>query len=99
MLDILKIEDIENEEQRKIAKLIGIKAYIELVKYFGGSSIYILKEHSLVKDIRDKKIRQEFNGSNYSTLAKKYKLTDRSIREIINNKELDGQISFDFKTP
>lgn len=97
MLEKLKIEDIQSQEQKQIACIIGIDAYIRLVKSFGGTSVYILKEDSLIKDIRDKNIRNEFNGSNYMYLAKKYNLTDRTIREIVDNKRLlDGQIKFEF---
>ena len=95
MLDRLTIEDIINDEQKQIAEIIGIDAYIKLVRNFGGTSIYIWKQDSLIKDIRDKKIRSEFNGSNYSLLAKKYNLTDRTIRDIVDNRALDGQIKFD----
>lgn len=95
MLDTLKIEDIQNEEQKYIAELIGIASYVKLVKEFGGTSIYILKEDSLIKELRDKKIREEFKGGNYSALAKKYNLTEMTIRNIINdNCKLNGQISF-----
>lgn len=95
MLDKLTIEDIENIEQREIAEIIGIDSYIKLVKNYGGTSIYVLKEDSLIKDIRDNKIREEFNGGNYVYLAKKYNLTENSIRNIVNKKELDGQIKFE----
>ena len=64
MLDKLTIEDIKNEEQKNLAIIIGIDAYINLVKNYGGTNIYILKSDSLIKDIRDKKIRSEFNGYN-----------------------------------
>ena len=97
MLDKLTIEDIKNEEQKNLAIIIGIDAYINLVKNYGRTNIYILKSDSLIKDIRDKKIRSEFNGYNYRYLAKKYNLTDRAIREIVNSDYIDGQISFDLK--
>lgn len=96
MLDKLTINDIENKEQKAIAEIIGIEAYISLVRQYGGTSIYVLKEDSLVKDIRDKMIRAEFNGGNYVYLAKKYNLSDRTIRDIIgNSNRLEGQISFE----
>ena len=97
MLDKLTIEDIKNEEQKNLAIIIGIDAYINLVKNYGGTNIYILKSDSLIKDIRDKKIRSEFNGYNYRYLAKKYNLTDGAIREIVDCRQLEGQISFDLK--
>ncbi|MGP1599369.1 Mor transcription activator family protein [Peptoanaerobacter stomatis] len=60
----------------------------------GVTSIYVHKEDSLIRGIRDNIIRSEFNGYNYSYLAKKYKLTDRTIRDIVDNK-IEGQVSFE----
>lgn len=94
MLENLNIEDIQNEEQRHLAQTIGISAYISLVKEYGGTSVYVFKEDSLTKAIRDEKIKKEFNGSNYSYLARKYNLTDQRIRAIVGSDELEGQISF-----
>ncbi|MGP1569026.1 MAG: Mor transcription activator family protein [Peptoanaerobacter stomatis] len=96
MLDKLTIDDIANDEQKALAQVIGIDSYIKLVEEYGGTSIYILKEDSLIKDIRDNIIRSEFNGYNYLYLAKKYNLTENSIRNIVNKRELDGQIKFEF---
>lgn len=96
MLDKLTLNDIENKEQKAIAEIIGIEAYISLVRQYGGTSIYVLKEDSLVKDIRDKMIREEFDGGNYVYLAKKYNLSETSIRNITNNNyTYKYQISFD----
>ncbi|MGP1599370.1 hypothetical protein [Peptoanaerobacter stomatis] len=36
MLDKLSIEDIDNKEQKTLAEIIGIEAYISLVKHYGG---------------------------------------------------------------
>lgn len=94
MLEQLKIQDITNDEQRYIANTIGIDAYVRLVEEFGGTSIYILKKDSLIRSIRDNLIRSEFNGSNYSSLAKKYNLTDMTIRNIVDNNPLSTQIKF-----
>lgn len=95
MLNKLRIDDIVNDEQREIAQILGIESYIKLVEHFGGTSIYILKKDSLIKDIRDNKIRDEFNGCNYVYLAKRYNLTENTIRYIVNKRELDGQIKFE----
>ena len=47
-MDSIKIQlsDLRGE-QREIAQAIGIKAYIELVKLYGGSNIYIAKMYKL----------------------------------------------------
>lgn len=90
----LSIDDIKNEEQRLLAETIGIKAYISLVRMYGGSSVYVYKEDTLTKNIRDEKIKGEFNGSNYSYLAKKHNLTEQRIRAIVNGYDEYEQIKF-----
>lgn len=96
----LKIEELR-EEQQQIAEVIGVEAYLMLTKRFGGTSIYIAKaEEILQRKSRDEKIRNEFNGSNYSQLATKYGLTEVWIRTIvydkaeeIKKKPIQGQMS------
>lgn len=84
-------------EQKAIAEVIGMEAYIKLAKVYGGcDSIYIAKIDKLQNAKRNKKIVSEFNGYNYQTLAEKYGLSTRMIREIINDYQkngLPGQIS------
>lgn len=72
-------------EQRDLAEVIGLKSYIELVKIYGGTTIYIAKYDKIKNMNRDRKIIQEFNGYNYKYLAIKYNLSDRAVREIISN--------------
>ena len=70
-------------EQREIAQAIGIKAYIELVKLYGGSNIYIAKMDKLFCIKRDAEIIRHFNGENYTSLAKQYGLSERAVRTIV----------------
>lgn len=95
MLDDLR------EEQKQIAEVIGVDAYLELTRAFGGTSIYIAKAEEIVKRAdRDRQIREEFNGNNYSQLALKYGLTEVWIRNIVYDKAaeikrrpLEGQMN------
>ena len=83
--------------QRAIAEVIGMEAYIKLSKAFGGDdSLYVAKFDRLANMQRNKKIISEFKGYNYQQLADKYGLSVRMIREIIsdyNKTPLDGQLS------
>lgn len=96
----LTLDDLR-EEQRQIAEVIGLDAYLELTRVFGGTTIYIAKAEEIVKRAdRDRQIREEFDGSNYAQLAVKYGLTEVWIRNIvydkaqeIKRKPMDGQIS------
>lgn len=83
--------------QRAIAEVIGMEAYIKLSKAFGGDdSLYVAKYDKLENIKRNKQIIDEFNGYNYQMLADKFNLSVRMIREIIadfNRKPLKGQLS------
>ena len=67
----IEMTDLEGE-QREIAECIGIDAYRTLAQTYGGSSIYIAKIASILKDARDRRIRREYNGCNAHALAIKY---------------------------
>jgi len=71
------------EEQQYVIKLIGFDAYKKLVLNYGGCSIYICHPSTLEKFERNSKIYSEFSGSNYKALAKKYHLSENTIRNII----------------
>ena len=78
----IQLSDLRGE-QREIAQAIGIKAYIELVKLYGGSNIYIAKMDKLFCIKRDAEIIRHFNGENYTSLAKQYGLSERTVRTIV----------------
>lgn len=100
LLDKVVMDNLD-EEQRSLAELIGLENFKNLVKAFNGTSIYIPKTESVEKAVRDKMIREEFNGANYKELAFKYGLTETWIRTIVldetkkfKSRQIDGQISF-----
>ena len=103
LLDHVEMESLD-EDQKKIAELVGMEGFRNLVRTFGGTSIYIPKVESLEKTVRDQRIREEFDGSNYKELAMRYGRTETWIRSIvldkireIREKPLEGQMSiFDY---
>ncbi len=85
----LTLDDFK-EEQRRIAETVGVEAYLKLTRVFGGTNIYIAKAEEVVKRAdRDRKIREEFDGSNYAQLALKYGLTEVWIRNIVHDKAVE----------
>lgn len=84
-------------DQKELAEIIGIEAYRKLVANYGGMSVYICKAETVLRELRNAEICNSFNGFNYRELAKKYNLSEKTIREIISSRDaepLDGQISF-----
>lgn len=83
MLEELTLEDIP-KTHKDIAEQIGVDAFKKLVGLVGGSSLYIPKEASLTRPIRNRIIRSKFNGD-YKALARKYDITETQVRNIIDN--------------
>lgn len=85
ILNQITIEDF-NEPFDEIATLIGVDNTIKIIRYVGGSTIYVPNLKFIIAEKRKNNIRQEFNGYNISELSKKYNLSTRWIREVLKSK-------------
>jgi Mor family transcriptional regulator len=74
------------EAYQDIAQIIGIEATLQLSEYLGGTRFYFRKIDGLLMDKRDERIRKEFNGGNHVELARRYRLTETRIRDILSRK-------------
>lgn len=94
----LTLEQIPEGLYREIAEAIGVGNFVKLTQLVGGSTIYLPKTESVVRPVRDAKIREEFNGYNHMELAKKYDVTERWVRQLCGDGHAEGQLSlFDFQ--
>lgn len=82
MLEYLTQNDVP-DSIKDIVDVIGIDAFKDLVKLAGGSLVYIPNENNLVKPIRNRRIKEEFNGS-YKDLSMRYGISEIQVRNIIN---------------
>lgn len=82
LLNELELEDLQGD-QRDLAELIGMEAYINLICDWGRDNVYIGKCDRVLKQKRNERIRAEFTGRNIRQLAAKYKLGERSIYNIV----------------
>lgn len=78
--------DMLSKDQYDLAECIGVPAYAQLVRAYGGCNIYIGKRDVAEKAVRDALIRKEFDGSNMKQLARKYAVATNTIRLIVSNK-------------
>lgn len=99
VLDELHLEGL-SEGQQEVAELIGLDNFKKLMEVYGGVYIYIPKTDKLDRMERNECIRADFDGYNFRELAKKYDLTEVSIRNIVSDKvrelrtrPMDGQLS------
>jgi Mor family transcriptional regulator len=83
------------DEYQHIAGIIGVEATLNLSEYLGGTRFYFRKLDGLLMDKRDERIKKEFTGFNHIELARKYKLTETRIRDILRGKSQQTDL---FKT-
>lgn len=76
------------QDIRWLSELVGMEHFVKILDMAGGETIYFPKRESLERPLRRQAIRQEFDGYNYHQLARKYGLTERSIRHIIKQGEV-----------
>jgi len=82
-----------NYEFKELIDSIGIKKVQKIVNIFYGEIVYFPKIKETCKDKIKNKIIKEFNGHNYTQLAKKYGYTERRIRDIVKSINRDNKIS------
>lgn len=89
------------EPYETIARIAGVSAAVEIAKIFGGEQIYFAKYETVCRPLRNAKLRSEFNGYNFKTLARRYGMTEMGVRKILTddyikekqNEPLPGQVS------
>ena len=84
MLNRVKLEDVP-EGYRDLVDVIGLEAFKNLVRYMGGSMLYVPVESRVTVNARNRLVRSAFKGD-YKSLAAAYNLSECHLRRIIRNK-------------
>lgn len=83
-MDKVILDDI-HESYIDIVNIIGIKNFIELSGFYGGSSLYIPMKKNIAIPCRNRLIKEKFNGINYRDISKEFNVSINQIRNIVNN--------------
>ena len=92
----LTLEMLPEGMYKQIAEGIGISNFYKLTEIIGGATVYIPKPESITRPVRDARIKAEFNGYNHQDLARKYRVTERWVRQLCGDGKMEGQLEFDF---
>lgn len=71
---------------KKIAEEIGADNFLKLAVLVGGSTFYIPQAESILRPLRNQKIKEEYNGYNSAELAGRYGITQRQVQQIVQQK-------------
>ncbi|EPY2709760.1 transcriptional regulator [Vibrio cholerae] len=63
---------------------LALHLVFKLMEYGNGVQFYLPKPDSIVKTIIKKMMKNDFNGSNYVELAKRYQCSTNYVRRVIN---------------
>lgn len=71
---------------KSIAEEIGADNLLRLAMLVGGSTFYMPQAESILRPLRNQKIKEEYNGYNSAELAQRYGVTPRQVQHIIQQK-------------
>jgi len=65
-------------------EIVGEEKFLEIIRMYGGSNLYIPTYKSVIRSSRNREIAKRYNGVNASQLAREYGITVNQIRNIVN---------------
>ncbi len=81
----IKMEDIP-DNMISMVEIIGMDNFVEITRVYGGDILYIPSYKSLKKQVRNRKIKTEYDGRNSKELSKNYDLSVSQINRIVRIK-------------
>ena len=90
ILSAVTMEDLQ-EQHREIAECIGLPAFKELIRTFGGQSIYIPQAREAARLHTYRMIRQEYDGTNIKGLSRKYGVSESTVYNVVRDQLRTGQ--------
>ncbi len=79
----LKSEDIP-DKFHSLVDIIGIDKFIEILKIYGGDSLYIPTYKSIIKVKRNEEIKIKFNGFNLREISREYDISVSHAKRILD---------------
>lgn len=71
-------------EFKVLCRVLSAEQLKEILHHFKQTTIYFPKLENVSKFLRDKAIHEEFNGENHFDLSRKFGLTTRAVRKILD---------------
>lgn len=80
------------ETLREIADLCGVENALKIAKKFGGTRPYIPKLDDITREVRDARIREEYDSGKYTIerLATRHRLCIRQISYILGEEPTEA---------
>lgn len=79
----VKIDDVI-DSLALMYDIVGEEKFLEIVKMYGGSNVYIPTYKSVIRNYRNREIISKFNGVNAAQLSREYGISVTHIKNIVN---------------
>lgn len=79
-------DDTQADVVRELIDIVGYDNTVKLVSYFGGTAVYVPKIDRAFRALRNRKIQSEFDGFNCKYLARKFGVSESTIRLIVGGR-------------
>ena len=89
----LTVEMLPEGLQKQIAETIGVDKLLLLSELLGGTTLYWPQLDTVLRPVRERRIKQEFNGYNYDALATKYGISAKWVRQLCGAPYAEGQLT------
>lgn len=76
-----------SEKVEDLIEILGTEVFEEVVKVFGGGTIYIPTYNSMMRCRKNRDIAKKFNGVNAQQLAREYGVSVNHIIRIAKDKK------------
>lgn len=76
-----------SEKVEDLIEILGTELFEEVVKVFGGGTIYIPTYNSMIRSRRNRDIAKKFNGVNAQQLAREYGVSVNHVIRIAKDKK------------
>ena len=78
----IRKEDVY-EHLEMLYEIVGDEKYLEIIRMYGGSNLYIPTYKATIRNSRNREIRKWYNGVNLSLLAGEYGMSVNNLRNIV----------------
>ena len=78
----IRKEDVY-EHLEFLYEIVGDEKYLEIVRMYGGSNLYIPTYKATIRNSRNREIKRRYNGVNASSLANEYGMSVNNLRNIV----------------
>ncbi len=74
------------EELHWLYELVGQERFFKIIDTAGGEFLYLPKRSTLERELRRQAIHRDYNGGNIRELSRKYDLSERHVRTILQQR-------------